>query len=129
MPHDTAVWGVQGVPKLLSAHRSAGPEPGLLAEGLQTLSSLAGCGSPVAHVYPYVGGVRVQGTLGLIPTPWWVKLDPRICPGGPRVWVSASSRWDRAQGSLGLMLSPRRGRLVPGLCCLSRIWTGTGALW
>lgn len=103
-----------------------GQSLGLLAEEFQALSSLAGCGSPVAHVCPYVGGVRVPGTLGLIPTPWWVKLDLwPLCPGGPRVWVSASSRWDQAQGSLGLMLAPWGGRLVPGLCWLSRIWTGT----
>ena len=33
MVHDTAGWGVQAVPKLISAHRSAGPALGLLVEG------------------------------------------------------------------------------------------------
>lgn len=129
MVHDTAGWGVQAVPKLVSAHRSAGPDPGAAGEGLKTLSPMAGCDSPVAHVCPYVDGVRVQGTLGLIPTPWWVKPDPRIsgrCALGVHGFgCQPSGGWGRAQGSLGLMPAPQGERLVPGLCWLASVWAGT----
>lgn len=91
---------------------------GLLEEGLKTLSPMSGCDSPVAHVCLFVDGVRVQGTLGLITTPWWVKPDPRISGrwtlGVHRFGCQPPVAGARPRSPWGRCLLPREGGRSPG---------------
>ena len=81
-------------------------EPGREAAGCRTL------GDPVASAGSLVGGVRVQKTLGLLPTCWQVKPDPGVSAG---LLAGRAGSWNLAAG-------PRDpgARFRSLVCCVGR---------